>query len=68
MKILIDVKDRKANFMLELLNSFSFVKSEPITPVKAGFLKELKGAVNEVSLAVEGKIKLQSAKDFLKEV
>lgn len=32
------------------------------------FLKELKGAVKEVSLAKKGKIKLQSAKDFLNEL
>lgn len=29
MKILLDVKDNKEAFMMELLNSFKFVKAEP---------------------------------------
>lgn len=35
---------------------------------KKQFILELKGAIDEVSLAKEGKIKLQSAKDFLNEL
>jgi hypothetical protein len=41
---------------------------ESKVPSKAQFLKELKGAVEEVNLAKKGKIKLQSAKDFLNEL
>lgn len=68
MKILLDIKDNKADFMIELLKNFSFVKAEKLTPSKAEFLKELKGSVDEVKLAKEGKIKLQSARDFLNEL
>jgi hypothetical protein len=39
MKILLDIKDSKADFMLELLQQFSFVKTESLTPKKAKFLK-----------------------------
>ena len=65
MKLLLDVDDNKAEFVMELLNSLSFVKTEQLIPTKAQFLHELKGSIKEVSLAKQGKIKLQSAKDFM---
>jgi len=68
MKILLDIKDNKADFVMELLKNLSFVKAEELTPTKAQFLHELKGAVKEVTLAKQGKLKLQSAKDFLNEL
>lgn len=68
MKVLLDIKDNKATFFMELLKSFSYVKAQPLTPEKAQFLKELKGSVEEVILAKQGKLKLQSAKDFLREL
>ena len=68
MKLLLDIKDSKADFIVELLNNFSFVKTQSLTPAKAKFLKELKDSVDEVRLAKEGKLKLQSARDFLNEL
>ncbi len=68
MKVLLDIKDDKAAFFMELLKNFSFVKAQTLTPTKAQFLKDLQGAVEEVTLAKQGKIKLQSAKDFLNEL
>lgn len=68
MKLLLDIKDSKAEFMMELLSSFSFVKAEKLSPAKAQFLKELKASAEEVVLAKEGKIQLQSARDFLNEL
>ena len=68
MKVLLDIKDSKADFVMELLNNLSFAKTETISPKKERFLKELKKSVNEVNLAKQGKIKLQSAKDFLNEL
>ncbi len=68
MKILLDIKDSKADFMIELLKNFSFVKAEKLTPSKAQLLSDLKGAAEEVALAKQGKIKLQSARDLLDEL
>ncbi|MEP7171802.1 MAG: hypothetical protein ABI855_20680 [Bacteroidota bacterium] len=68
MKVLLDIKDNKAGFVMELLKNFSFVKTQNLTPTKAQFLQELKEAVEEVTLAKQGKIKLQSARDFLNEL
>ena len=68
MKVLLDIKDSKADFVLELLNNLSFVKAKPITKKKEKFLKEFKEAIEEVKLAKAGKIKLKSAKDLLDEL
>lgn len=68
MKVLLDIKDNKAKFVMELLKSFSFVKAKPLTPVKAKFLEEFKEAVEEVNLIKAGKKKARNAEDFLNEL
>ncbi len=68
MKILLNIKDNKADFVIELLKNFSFIRTGSLTPSKAEFLIDLKGSVGEFTLARQGKIKLQSARDFLNEL
>ena len=68
MKVMIDIKDNKADFVMELLGNLSFVKAEPISSVKAQFFKELKSSVQEVLLAKQGKIKLKTAEQLLNEL
>ena len=68
MKVLLDIKDNKAAFILELLNNFNFVKAEPITPYKAEVLMGLKKAVEEINLIKKGKLKGKLAKDLLDEL
>lgn len=68
MKLVVDVSDKKAEFVLELLRNLSFVKTKTITSTQAEFLKELSESIKEVSLAKKGKIKLQSARAFLNEL
>ena len=68
MKVLLDIKDSKAAFFMEVLKGFSFVKAQPLTETKAQFLKELKEAVNEVNLHKQGKIKLKSAEQLFDEL
>lgn len=68
MKVLIDVKDNKAAFILELLNNFSFVKAKTISPEKAQLLYEIKEAVENLNLVKEGKIEARPAKDLLDEL
>ena len=53
---------------MELLNSLSFVKTEPISNSKAQFLKELKGSMKEIALAKQGKTKLKTAQQLLNEL
>jgi len=68
MKVLLDIRDNKAAFIMELLKNLSFVKTNVLTPSKAQFLKELKESVEEVKLAEEGRIKLKSADELLIEL
>ena len=68
MKVLLDIKDDKAAFIMELLENFKFVKSEPLTPYKAEILKGIKEAVVEVNQVKAGKAKSRSLNDFLNEL
>lgn len=68
MKILLDIKDSKVSFILELLKNFKFVKIEPMTPYKADVLKEIKDSIEEYNLVKEGKVKARDAKNLLDEL
>ncbi len=68
MKLLVDIQDNKAAFMIELLNSFSFVKAKTISPAKARFISELSKAVEELNQIKAGKKKGRPAKELLSEL
>lgn len=68
MKILIDVRDDKAAFFMEMIRNFRFVKAKPITSEKARILQGLREAVEEVKLHKQGKIKLKTAHELLDEL
>lgn len=68
MKVLLDIKDSKAGFVMELLGSLSFVKAETITPAKAQLIREIQLAVRNVNLAKAGKLKPRPARELLDEL
>lgn len=68
MKVLLDIKDEKAPFVLELLSNLKFVKTKTLTPYQSDILQVIKEAVEEVNLAKQGKIKLKSARQLLDEL
>jgi len=68
MKILIDVKENKGTFILELLRCFSFVKIKPLTTSSAQILEELGEAIDNMKLVREGKLKPRPAKELLNEL
>jgi hypothetical protein len=68
MKVLVDVKDNKADFIMELLNNFSFVKAKTISPAKAQLIEDIKEAVENLNLVKKGKLKARPAKDLLNEL
>ena len=68
MRVLLDIKDNKAGFIIELLNNFPFVKSTTLTPSKAQVLEELKEAVDNMNLVKQGKLKARPAKELLNEL
>ncbi len=66
--MLLDIKDSKADFVLELLKNFSFVKTKTITPYKANILEGIKEAVEEMKLVKTGKLEARNAEDLFKEL
>jgi predicted P-loop ATPase/GTPase len=68
MKVLLEIEDQKADFIMELMKNFKFVKAEPISTYKANVYKNLKRSVEELNLVQEGKIKAFSAKNLLDEL
>jgi len=68
MKAILDIKDSKARFVIELLDNFSFVKVKPITNEKALLLSEIREAVDTLNLVKKGKIQARPAKELLSEI
>ncbi len=68
MKVLLDIKDNKAAFVMELLRSFSFVKAKPLTDEKAVVMQDIREAVEELKLVKEGKLKTRNAEDLIDEL
>jgi len=72
MKIVLDIPDNKAQFMLELLRSLSFVKTKPlpvgVSDEKALFIAEFSQSVDELNDVLLGKTQASSAYDLLDEL
>ena len=68
MKVMLDIKDSKAAFIMELLRSFSFVKAEPLSDEKAEIIEGIKQAVKELKLVKAGKLKARNAEDVINEL
>ena len=65
MKVLLDIKDNKAPFVMEVLKNFPFVKTTSLSPAKALLMEELKEAAEEMNKIKVGKKKARNAEDFL---
>jgi hypothetical protein len=68
MKVLLDIKDKKAIHVIEVLKGLSYVKSTPISNEKALLLEEIKEAVDQLKKVREGKLKARPAKELLNEL
>ena len=68
MRVLLDIKDNKASFVMELLKNLPFVKAQPLTPHKAKVLEDVKEAVEEMKLVKAGKLKARNAEDLFDEL
>ncbi|MFN0034767.1 MAG: hypothetical protein ACKVUS_06865 [Saprospiraceae bacterium] len=65
MKVLLEIRDDRASFFIELLKSLPFVKFKTLTPAKAQFLEELREAVDAVNLVKSGKAKARPLSELL---
>jgi len=71
MKLVIDVKDSKAELFLEFLKTLTYVKVKPVpaedSDEKAAIIANVKEAVEEMKLVKAGKLKGRDAMEFLNE-
>lgn len=74
MKIILDIKDNKAQALIEILKDLAYVKFKVLTeqeekePAKKEILDGIKQGFKEVELHRQGKLKLKSAKELLDEL
>jgi hypothetical protein len=66
MKIILEIRDEKASFIMEVLKNFKDIKL--LTGYKAEVLEGLQDAINEVKQIKQGKLKGIAAKDLLNEL
>ena len=50
MKVLLEIKDSKTPFVLELLKNLPFVKSKNLNPYKAKVMEDVRDSVEEMNL------------------
>lgn len=67
-RVVLDIPDNKINFFLELVSNLGIKKVHRLTSKQKEFVDDLKDSLNEVELHKQGKIKLQSARDFINEL
>ena len=65
LKLILDIKDNKAAFIMELLGNFNFVKAAPLGKHDAAMLETLMLAVEEVNDIKAGRKASQSLTSFL---
>ena len=68
MKVLLDIKDSKADSLLAVLRGLPYVKAEPLSGEKSLLIKEIKEAVEEMKLIRAGKKKARPARELLNEL
>lgn len=67
-RVVIDIPDNKISFFLELVKNLGFKKVKRLSDEQREFVDDLKHSLEQVKQHQEGKIKLQSAEDFLNEL
>lgn len=67
-RVVIDIPDNKFNFFMELVNNLGFKKIKKLSERQKEFIDDLQRSIEQVKQHQEGKIKLQSARDFLHEL
>jgi len=67
-QVVLNIPDNKFSFFMELVNNLGFKNMKQITKEQQQFVDDLQQSLEQVKLHQEGKIKLQSAGDFLNEL
>ena len=67
-RVVIDIPDNKFNFFIELVKNLGFKRVRPLPKEQKEFIDDLKHSLEQVKQHQDGKIKLQTAKDFINEL
>lgn len=67
-RIILDIPDKKLNFILELLNNLGIKKVKKLSPHQVEYVDGVNDALLEVEEHLKGEKYLQNAKDFLEEI
>ena len=67
-QVILNIKESKFQFFMELVRSFDFVQIDDDGDSKEAILSIIKKGLEEVKLARQGKLKTTPAKDFLNEL
>lgn len=69
MKVILDIRDEKASFIMEVLKNFKDIKdARLLSGYKAEVFGGLQDAIDEVKQIKQGKLKGISAQDLLNEL
>ena len=65
MKLILEVKDNKVDFLIELLKNFSFVKNAKLLSEEPNDFQQ---AIEELNLAKQGRLKTRPLGELLNEL
>ena len=68
MKVLLEIKDKKATHLMKVLNDLPYVKAKQLTETKAQLIEDIREAVDEITLIRKGEKEARNAEDFLNEL
>jgi polyhydroxyalkanoate synthesis regulator phasin len=68
MKLLLDVKDDKAEAFMDMLQALPYVKVKPLEAIHFNILDDAIQIVDDVHLIEQGKLETRDAKEFLNEL
>lgn len=68
MKVLLEIKDSEADYIMALLNNIKNIKVKAITKEKAQLIEDIKQAVDELNAIKSGKKKGRPAIDLINEL
>ncbi|MCF2490611.1 hypothetical protein [Dyadobacter sp. CY347] len=68
MKVLLDIKDEKAPFVMGLLQRLPFVTAKPLSSFHSKVLEDMKEAAEQLNLVKAGKLPARDAEDLFNEL
>ena len=68
MKLILDIKDDKADHLLEVLKDLDYVKTTLISAEKSKFLEEMKEAIINLNMVKKGKLKAKPIQQLIDEL